>query len=89
VETGRPTIPKASPKTLAVTRVDGSPGVVGCSPNTMKAAVASFGAAEVPPGCNGVAGGCVRARIRELLRLFPRMPATANRGADRLAAAVP
>jgi hypothetical protein len=25
-------------------------------------------AAEVPPGCNGVAGGCVRARIRELLR---------------------
>jgi hypothetical protein len=37
-------------------------------------------AAEVRPGCNGVAGGCVRARIRELLRLFPRMPAEANRG---------
>jgi hypothetical protein len=46
-------------------------------------------AAEVRPGCDGVAGGWVRARIRELLRPFPRMPATANRGADRLAVAIP
>ncbi len=61
METGRPTIPKASPRTLAVTRVDGSPGVVGCSPNTVKAAVASFGPPRYRPGCNGVAGGCVRA----------------------------
>jgi hypothetical protein len=43
------------------------PRVVGCSPNTVKAAVASLWAAEVRPGCNRVAGGCVR-KIRELFR---------------------
>ena len=44
------------------------PRVVRGSPNTVKAAVASLCAAAVPPGGNGVAGGCVRARIRELFR---------------------
>ena len=61
METGRPTIPKTSPRTLAVTRVDGSPRVVGCSRNTVTVAVASFGPPRLRPGCNGVAGGCVRA----------------------------
>ena len=37
------------------------PRMVGCSPNTVKAAVASLWAAEVRPGCNGVAGGCAQA----------------------------
>ena len=44
--------------------------------------MASFG----PPRCVRAATGSLvdafEPRIRELLRLFPRMPATANRGAD-------
>jgi hypothetical protein len=55
----------------------------------MKAAVASFG----PPRCVRAATGSLvdafELRIRELLRPFPRMPATANREADRLAVAIP
>ena len=85
METGRPTIPKASPRTLAVTRVDGS----CCGRMFAEHAEGGGGqlwAAEVPPGCNGVAR---EPRIRELLRPFPRMPAAANRGADRLAVAIP
>jgi hypothetical protein len=67
VETGRPAIPKASPRMLAVTCVVGRPRVVGCSRNTVKAAVASLGRRGAS-GLQRVAGGCVRARIRELLR---------------------
>ena len=46
-------------------------------------------AAEVRPGCNGSLVDAFEPRRRELLRPFPRMPATANRGADRLAVAIP
>ena len=46
----------------------------------MQAAVASFG----PPRCVRAATGSLvdafEPRLRELLRLFPRMPATASRG---------
>jgi hypothetical protein len=59
VETGRPTIPKASPRTLAVTCVHGSP----CGRMFAEHGEGGGGqlrAAEVPPGCNRVAGGCVR-----------------------------
>ena len=54
----------------------------------MKAAVASFG-----PRCVRAATGSLvdayQPRIRQLLQPFPPMPATANRGADRLAVAIP
>ena len=50
--------------------------VVGCSRNTVKAALASDG----PPRYVRVAAGSLvdgfEPRIRELLRAFPRMPAT-------------
>jgi hypothetical protein len=88
VETGRPTIPKASPRTLAVTRVDGGPRGVGCS-RTVKAAVASFAPPTYLRAATGSLVDGFEPRIRELLRPFPRMPATANRGADRLAVAIP
>jgi hypothetical protein len=60
VETGRPTIPKATPRTLAVTRVDGSP-VWWMFTEHDEGGDGQLWAAEVPPGCNAVAGGCVRA----------------------------
>ena len=55
----------------------------------VKAAVASFGPPRYVRGCNGSLVDAFEPRIRELLRPFPRMPATANRGADRLAVAIP
>ena len=60
METGRPTIPKASPRTLAVTCVDGSPVWSDVRRTPCKRRWPAW-AAEVRPGCSGVAGGCVRA----------------------------
>jgi hypothetical protein len=60
VETGRPAIPKASPRTLAVTCVDGSPGGRMFAEHG-EGGAGQLWAAEVRPGCNGVAGGCVQA----------------------------
>ena len=51
--------------------------------------VASFGP---PRSLRAATGSLVDGfvpRIRELLRPFPRMPATTNPGADRLAVAIP
>ena len=69
METGRPTIPKALPRTLAVTCVDGSPRLVECSPTTVKAAVASLWAAAVLRAATGSLVDTFE-RIPELLRLF-------------------
>ena len=80
METGRPAIPKASPGTLAVTRVDGSHGRMF--------AEASFGPPRYVWAATGSLADAFEPRIRELLLPFPRMPATANRGADRLAIAI-
>jgi hypothetical protein len=60
VGNGRPTIPKASPRTLAVTRVNGSP-VWSDVRGTHEGGGGQLWAAEMRPGCNGVAGGWVRA----------------------------
>ena len=46
-------------------------------------------AAELRPGSAGSLVDAFEPRIRELLRPFPRMLAAANRGADRLAVAIP
>jgi hypothetical protein len=74
VETARPTIPKASPRTLAVTRVDGSP--VWSDVHGTRCGGGQLWAAEVRPGCNAVASGCVRA-------------ADPGAVAERLAVAIP
>ena len=55
------------------------PRVVGCSPNTVKAAVASFGPPRYVRAATGSLVDAFKPRIRELLRPFPRT-ATANRG---------
>ena len=55
----------------------------------MKAAVASFGPPRYVQAATGSLVDAFEPGIRELVRPFPRMPATANRGADRLAAAIP
>jgi hypothetical protein len=85
VETGRPTIPKASPRTLAVTRVDGSP----CGRMFAQHGEASCGPPRYLRAATGSLMDAFEPRLRELLRPFPRMPATANREADRLAVAIP
>jgi hypothetical protein len=54
------------------------PRVVGCSRNTVKAAVASFGPPRYVRAATGSLVDAFEPRIRELLRPFPRMPATAN-----------
>ena len=84
METGRPTIPKASPRTLAVTRVDGSPvwsDVRRTRSRRRWPALGRRGASGLQRGrwwmrSSRGSGSCCGA--------FPRMPATANRGADRL-----
>jgi hypothetical protein len=49
--------------------------------------VASFGPPRYLRAATGSLVDAFEPRIRELLRPFPRMPVTANRGADRLAEA--
>jgi hypothetical protein len=54
----------------------------------MKATVASFGPPMYLRAATWSLVDAFEPPIRELLRPFPRMPATANRGADRLAVAI-
>ena len=55
----------------------------------MQAAVASSGAAEVRPGCNGVAGGCVRAAAPGAVAAVSADAGDGESRRDRLAVAIP
>jgi transposase len=50
--------------------------VIGCSPNTVKAASASEGPPRYERAPSGSLVDAYEPRIRELLTAFPRMPAT-------------
>ena len=63
--------------------------VRGGSKNTVTAALRRDGPPSYERPVRGSVVDETEPRIRELLRPFPRMPATANRGADRLALAIP
>jgi len=52
--------------------------VVGCSRNTVKAAMVSFAPPRSVRAATGSLVNAFEPRLRELLRLFPRMPATAT-----------
>jgi hypothetical protein len=64
VETGRPTIPKAAPRTLAVTPVDGSPGWSDVRRTRCRAALASFGPPRYVRAATGSLVAAFEPRIR-------------------------
>jgi hypothetical protein len=69
VETGRPTIPKASPRALAVTRVDGRP-VWSDVRRTRGRRLASSGPPRRVRAATGSLVDAFEPRLRELLRPF-------------------
>ena len=57
---------------------------LGMARNTVRAALGSDAAAEVRAGAAGSVVDAFEPQVRALLAEWPRMPATGDRGADRL-----